>query len=67
MTLTTFKKLEESIIEDKDAVVESTMNDVDDDTEEIPPPKTVDTVVLEKQDSSPTAVTEPTVSLHTEN
>ena len=59
MKLTTFKKLEESVIEDKDAVVESSMNDSD---------KTVDTAaVLEKQDSSPTTDTvKPTASSHTE-
>ena len=46
--------MEESVIEDQDATVESTMNN--DDTEKIPPPEVVDAIaVLEKQDSSPPA------------
>ena len=48
MKLTTVKKLKESAIEDKDAVVESSMNDGDH----------LDiAAVLEKQDSSPTTDT----------
>ena len=68
MKLTTFMKLEESVIEDKDAVAETSMNDGDN-TEKISPPKTIDdtAAVLEKWDSSLAAKTEPTVSPHTEN
>ena len=45
--------MEESVIVDEDAMVESTMND---DTEKIPPPEVVNAIaVLEKQDSSPPA------------
>ena len=45
--------MEESVIVDEDATVESTMND---DTKKIPPPEVVNAItVLEKQDSSPPA------------
>ena len=52
--LTTFKKMEESIIEDKIAVVESTLND--DNAEKIPPSEVADTTA-EKQDSTPNVFT----------
>lgn len=60
--------MEESIIEDKDSIVETTVNDNDDDNiEKVLPPKEVDTAMLEKQDSSPTTITKPDILLHTEN
>ena len=61
--------MEESVIEDQDAAVESTLNNDDTekipshDSEKIPPPEVVDAIaVSEKQDS----LADFTVHLHTE-
>ena len=59
--LTTFKRLEESVIEDQGGAVESTLNN--DDADKIPQPEVVDAIAaLEKHDSLPDF----TVHLHTE-
>ena len=60
MKLTTFGKLEESTNDDKNAVVETTVNNDDDNKGE------ESLAVLEKQDFSLDANTEPTVSPYTE-
>jgi len=58
--LTTFKTLEESIIEDQDTAhaIESTF---DDDIKKMSPPKVVDLAMLEKQSDPPTTITKPIV------
>lgn len=66
VTLTTFRKMEESVIEDKDAVVETTVNDHDDNPEKTSPSKTVDTAIQDISPSANAEPTEPTKSPHPE-
>lgn len=65
MKLTTFKTLEESIIEDQGTALDTSKFSNDGDAKKTSPSKTIDSTVLETQDNLLTAVTEPTVLVDT--